>query len=151
MLSATSPYTMTSAQPLRLARKLVAQLEAPIADGRAFGECHLERRLAAERRQIVVAPRDRIDADAHLQIPVCRGRRHALYLGHRAPTPGASFAHSAATLLPKGAQSAAWDGFAPLTAAVPSVPAHSVRALRAPWRAATLRVPRRPTTSRLPP
>ena len=53
----------TAAQRLRFARKLVAELEALVADRLAFGQRDLERRLAAERRQVVVAPRDRVDAD----------------------------------------------------------------------------------------
>ena len=55
------------AQRLRLARKLVAELEALVADRLAFGQRRFERRLAAERRQVVVAPRDRIDADLHVE------------------------------------------------------------------------------------
>ena len=54
-------------QRLGFARKLVAELEALVADRLAFGERDLERRLAAERGQVVVAPRDRIDADLHLE------------------------------------------------------------------------------------
>ncbi len=57
------------AQRLRLARKLVAELEALVTDRGAFGERDRERRLAAERRQVVVAPRDRVDADAHVERP----------------------------------------------------------------------------------
>ena len=40
------------AQRRRLARKLVAELEALVADRGAFGERRFERRLAAERRQV---------------------------------------------------------------------------------------------------
>jgi hypothetical protein len=54
------------AQRVRLARKLVAELEAFVADRLAFGERRLERRLASQRGEVVVRPRDGIDADAHL-------------------------------------------------------------------------------------
>src|SRR5450631_148874 len=46
-----------------LARKLVAELEALIADRLAFAQSDFERGLAAQRRQVVVAPGNRIDAD----------------------------------------------------------------------------------------
>src|SRR4030095_16068651 len=52
------------AQRIRSARKLVAELEALVADRLALAERRLERRLAAERRQVVVRPRNRVDADA---------------------------------------------------------------------------------------
>src|SRR4030095_2573558 len=55
------------AQRIRSARELVAELEALVADRLALGERRLERRLAAERRQVVVAPRDRVDPDPHVQ------------------------------------------------------------------------------------
>ena|SRR5436190_570006 len=55
------------AQGIRLARKLVAELEPLVADGPAFGQRDLERRLAAQRGQVIVAPRDRIDAYLHAE------------------------------------------------------------------------------------
>ena len=48
-------------------RELVAELEAFIADLLAFGQRGLERRIAAERGQIVVTPADRVDAYAHVE------------------------------------------------------------------------------------
>jgi 2-phospho-L-lactate guanylyltransferase (CobY/MobA/RfbA family) len=54
------------AQRRGLARELVAELEALVADLLSLGERDLERRLAAERRQVVVAPGNRIDADLHV-------------------------------------------------------------------------------------
>ena len=50
-----------------LARKLVAELEALIADGLAFRERDTQRRLAAQRRKIVVAPGNRVDADLDVE------------------------------------------------------------------------------------
>src|SRR5690242_18890259 len=55
------------------ARQLVAELDRGIASLSGLGEACLERRLAAELRQIVVAPGDRVDADAH-------GHGGALYI-----------------------------------------------------------------------
>ena len=54
-------------QRLWLAGKLVAQLEALIADAPTFGQRDIERRFAAERGQVVVHPRERVDADAYVE------------------------------------------------------------------------------------
>ena len=55
------------AQRRRLARELVAELEALVADRAAFRQRDLERGLAAERGQVVVAPRDGVDADPDVE------------------------------------------------------------------------------------
>ena len=51
-------------QRVRRTRKLVAELEALVPDRLAFAERGLERRLAAEGRQVIVRPRNRVDAYA---------------------------------------------------------------------------------------
>src|SRR5215470_4332335 len=55
------------AQRGRFARELVAELEALVSDRLAFRERYFERRLAAQPRQVVVAPGDRVDADLHVE------------------------------------------------------------------------------------
>ena len=51
-------------QRVRHARKLVAELEALVPDRLAFRKSGLKRRLAAEGRQVIVRPRNRVDTDA---------------------------------------------------------------------------------------
>src|ERR1051326_3473582 len=55
-----------------LARKLVAELDAGITRLLRLGEAGLQRRLPTELREVVVGPRDGVDADAD---------GHAAYLG----------------------------------------------------------------------
>ena len=53
-----------------LARKLAAKLGAAVAGLLGLGQTDLERRVAAERRIVVVRPRDRVDAelDGHADV-----------------------------------------------------------------------------------
>jgi hypothetical protein len=56
------------AQRFGLAREFVAELEALVADALALGQRDLQRRLAAEGRQVVVRPGNRVDADLDLHV-----------------------------------------------------------------------------------
>src|SRR5439155_12160309 len=71
------------AQRFGLAPKLVAKLEALVTDCLAFGERNFERDLAAEPRQIVVGPRDRVDADADVQFLVHRNALSCFFSSSR--------------------------------------------------------------------
>src|SRR5437660_4061186 len=62
------------AQRGRFARELVAELETLVTDRLALGQRYLERYLAAEPGDIVVGPRDRVDADLDASPPVIRRR-----------------------------------------------------------------------------
>jgi hypothetical protein len=57
----------------RLARKLVAELDAGIARGARLAQARLERVLGPERREVVVAPGERVDPKPH-----CRGHERFL-------------------------------------------------------------------------
>src|SRR4030095_5114988 len=59
------------AQRLGFAREFVAELEPFVTDRLALSERGLERRLAAQPRQSVLSPRDRIDADANVNAHEC--------------------------------------------------------------------------------
>src|SRR5215470_6237042 len=57
------------AQRCGLAGEFVAEFEALVTDRLTLGERDFERRLAAEPWQVVVGPRDRIDADLDVEAP----------------------------------------------------------------------------------
>jgi hypothetical protein len=54
-------------QFFRVLREFVAQLEALVADLGAFDQACLQRRVAAQLRQVIVRPRDRVDPNAYFQ------------------------------------------------------------------------------------
>src|SRR5262249_32846017 len=84
------------AQRVRFARELVAELEALVANLAALAERRFERRLAAERWQVVVAPRNRIDADLNFHdcffFPASYSAR-ALRTSARSDLPGTATSH----------------------------------------------------------
>src|SRR5262249_19394446 len=89
------------AQRCGLAREFVAELEALVTDRLALGERDFQRRLATEPRQVVVGPRDRIDADLDVEVPA-HGRclrlastycARALFTFRRSETSGTATSH----------------------------------------------------------